>query len=70
MIYTWDFKWGSRLTLGWKNALGSNVNLNAYENTTYGKNIIRVFTNPHSNEATIKIVYYLDYLDLNKKRRK
>ncbi len=69
MFYTWDFKWGSRITIGWKNALGSNVYLNPYENNTYGKNIQGIFTNPHSNEVTVKIVYYVDYLDLKKQTR-
>ncbi len=67
MFYTWDFKWGSRLTLAWKNALGGNVYLDPYTNTTYRKNFTEVFNNPHSNELSLKIVYFLDYLTLKKK---
>ncbi len=67
MFYTWDFKWGSRLTLGWKNALGGNVSLDPYKNGNYTKNFGAIFNNPHSNEVTLKIVYYLDYLSLKKK---
>jgi Domain of unknown function (DUF5916)/Carbohydrate family 9 binding domain-like len=67
MFYTWDFKWGSRLTLGWKNALGGNVSLDPYKNTNYAKNVGGIFNNPHSNEVTLKIVYFLDYLSLKKK---
>jgi hypothetical protein len=67
MFYTWDFKWGSRLTFGWKNAIGENVSLNPYENINYTKNFTAMFTNPHSNEVTLKIVYFLDYLNLKKK---
>jgi hypothetical protein len=67
MFYTWDFKWGSRLTFNWKNALGSNVYLNPYNNYNYSKNFVAVFNNPHSNEFSIKIVYYLDYLNLKRK---
>jgi Domain of unknown function (DUF5916)/Carbohydrate family 9 binding domain-like len=67
MFYTWDFKWGSRLTFGWKNALGGNVFLSPYTNTNYTKNFAAMFTNPHSNEFTLKIVYFLDYLDLKKR---
>ncbi len=66
MFYTWDFKWGSRLTFAWKNALGSNVALNPYVYNRFTKNLQAVFKNPHSNEITLKIVYYLDYLDLKK----
>jgi hypothetical protein len=67
MFYTWDFKWGSRLTFSWKNALGSNVSLNPYSNYNYSKNFVAVFNNPHSNEFSVKIVYYLDYLNLKRK---
>ena len=67
MFYTWDFKWGSRITFNWKNALGSNVFLNPYSNDNYSKNLVAVFNNPHSNEFSIKIVYYLDYLNLRRK---
>jgi hypothetical protein len=67
MFYTWDFKWGSRLTLGWKNALGSNVTLDPYGYKNYTRNLGQMFVNPHSNEVTLKIVYFLDYLDLKKK---
>jgi hypothetical protein len=67
MFYTWDFLLGSRITFAWKNALGSNVALNAYENRTYLKNFGQMFSNPHSNEVTLKIVYFLDYLNLSKK---
>jgi Domain of unknown function (DUF5916)/Carbohydrate family 9 binding domain-like len=67
MFYTWDFKWGSRLTLSWKNALGGNVSIDPYKNTSYTKNLAAMFNNPHSNEVTLKIVYYLDYLSLKKK---
>ncbi len=68
MFYTWDFLLGSRLTIAWKNALGGNVNINPYQNTSYIKNFGKVLDNPHSNELTVKIVYFLDYLKL--KRRK
>jgi hypothetical protein len=68
MFYTWDFKWGSRLTLGWKNALGENVFIDPYTNANYSKNLGAIFKNPHSNEVTLKIVYFLDYLNLKKKK--
>lgn len=64
MFYTWDFLLGSRLTLAWKNALGNNVTLDAYDNTSYLRNFGKMFNNPHSNEVTLKLVYYLDYLKL------
>jgi Domain of unknown function (DUF5916)/Carbohydrate family 9 binding domain-like len=69
MFYTWDFKWGSRLTLAWKNALGGNVSLNPYENTSLLKNFGQSISSPHSNELSLKVVYFIDYLDLKKKKR-
>ena len=67
MFYTWDFKWGSRLTFSWKNALGNNVTLNPYSNYNYSKNFVAMFNNPHSNEISLKIVYFLDYLNFKRK---
>lgn len=70
MFYTWDFLLGSRLTIAWKNALGSNVMIDPYTNMKYFKTLGKVIDNPHSNEITVKIVYYLDYLKLKKGSRK
>ena len=68
MFFTWDFLLGSRLTIAWKNALGGNVNIDPYSNSTYFKNFGRAVDNPHSNEITVKIVYFLDYLKLKRKK--
>ena len=54
MFFTWDFLLGSRLTIAWKNALGSNVVIDPYTNMTYFKNLGKVIDNPHSNEITVK----------------
>ena len=67
-FYNWDFKRGSRITVGWKNALGNNTYFNPYNNTTYSKNLNNIFTNPHSNEVTLKVIYYLDYLSLKNRK--
>ena len=64
MFYTWDFLLGSRITVAWKNALGGNVSIDPYNNLTYFKNFGQSVNNPHSNELTVKIVYFLDYLKL------
>ena len=68
MFYTWDFLLGSRITIAWKNALGGFVNIDPYSNTTYFKNLGRTINNPHSNELTVKVVYFLDYLKLKGKK--
>ena len=66
MFYTWDFLPGSRLTLSWKNALGAEVYLDETQYRTYFRNFNQVLRSPHSNELSLKVVYYLDYLTLRK----
>lgn len=66
MFYTWDFLPGSRITLSWKNALGADVYLDETQYRTYFKNFNQVFQSPHSNEISLKVVYYVDYLALKK----
>jgi hypothetical protein len=68
MFYTWYFLSGSRIILSWKNALGNDVDIDGMINRTYTKNFTTVFHNPHSNELTLKIVYYIDYLKLAKRK--
>lgn len=68
LFYTWDFLPGSRLTIAWKNALGGNVSIDPYTNTRYFRNLGKVIDNPHSNELTLKLVYYLDYLKLKRQK--
>jgi hypothetical protein len=67
MFYTWDFLPGSRLTLSWKNALGAEVYLDETQYRTYFKNFNQVLRSPHSNELSLKVVYYLDYLTLRRR---
>jgi len=66
MFYTWDFLPGSRITVSWKNALGADVYLDESQYRTYFKNFNQVFQSPHSNEVSLKVVYYIDYLNLKK----
>ena len=68
MFYTWDFLPGSRITLAWKNALGNNVAIDPYHYTSYFQNLGKVTESPHSNELSVKLVYYLDYLTIRHKR--
>ncbi len=68
MFFTWDFRLGSRLIVAWKNALGPDAFVNGIDNTKYFDNFRRSFNVPHSNEVSVKFVYYIDYLDLKKKR--
>lgn len=68
MFYTWNFLLGSRIIVSWKNALGADVNIDGLINSTYTKNFKTIFRNPHSNELSVKIIYYIDYLNLKKNK--
>lgn len=69
-FYTWDFRYGSKIILGWKNWLGSDflVDGNRYKN--YGANYYQSLRNPHGNEVTARFIYYLDYQTLKNKHKK
>lgn len=69
VFYTWDFRLGSRIIVGWKNWLGRDFEylVDGSMNKYYGRNFTQVFDNPHGNEFTVRFIYYLDYLQLKKK---
>jgi hypothetical protein len=66
-FFTWDFRLGSRVILGWKNWLGDEP-IDGLRNTNYFKNFNRTFDASHGNELTIRFIYFLDYNQLRKKR--
>jgi hypothetical protein len=65
---TWDFRYGSRLILGYKNWLGEDQYADATRYKRYIPNLGRVFGLKHGNEATLRFIYFLDYNQLRKKR--
>lgn len=65
MIYNWRFAPGSDVTVAWKNSIYSNGNIvfnNMKDNLEY------LFESPQSNSLSIKILYYLDYQYLKRRR--
>ena len=68
MFYTWDFKYGSKLIIGWKNALGSDFPIDGLQYNNYTKNLSQVFQQSHGNEFNVRLIYYIDYLTLQKKK--
>lgn len=69
MFYTWDFKYGSRLIVGWKNWLGSDFPISGVSHKNYVDNLKQVFQQPHGNEITLRLIYFLDYLTLQKRKK-
>jgi hypothetical protein len=67
-FYTWDFRLGSRLILGYKNWLGEEEIAVINGKNSYLKNLGRIFDLRHGNEITVRFIYFLDYNQLRKNR--
>jgi hypothetical protein len=69
-FFNWDFKPGSRLVAGWKNWLGSNYleSIDGIKYNQYTRNLGQSFNQPHGNEFTLRVIYFLDYNQLRGKR--
>lgn len=66
--YTLQFAPGSFLNIVWK-----NQGLDVYDPdyiSKYGKNLVRTLDAPASNNFSVKVIWYLDYLNVRKWRRK
>lgn len=64
LVYTWRFAPGSELSLVWKNAI-ANENDNPVYN--YLTNFKDMLDEGNQNSVSLRMVYYLDYLQLKKK---
>jgi hypothetical protein len=65
MVYSWRFAPGSELNVVWKNGI------NTYERDVingYFKNFNNTIAAPQNNSVSVKVLYYIDYLQLHKKR--
>ena len=67
-FFTWDFRLGSRIIAGWKNRLSNDVEIDGVVHKGYLRNFNQVLRVPHGNELTLKVIYFLDYNQLRKKR--
>ncbi len=59
-FFTWDFRLGSRLILGWKNWLGDNEYVDGYRYASYAHNLSQTLELRHGNEVSLKFIYFLD----------
>lgn len=64
MVYSWQFAPGSELSLTYKDVAEDYETLNR---EGYGRNFGRVISRPQNNSLSLKVLYYLDYLQLKKK---
>lgn len=66
-FYTWDFRAGSRIIIGWKNWLGDSYGIDGMAYKNYRHNLLRTFDLSHGNELTLRVIYFLDYNQLHRK---
>lgn len=62
-LFTWQFGPGSFVNIGWKNAI---EDFNRDITTGYGKNFRSILDLPQNNNFSLKVIYFLDYLQLKK----
>jgi hypothetical protein len=64
-IYTWQFSPGSELTVAWKDvSQESNSIIRAH----FTDNLTSIMRSPQNNSLSVKVLYYIDYLQLKKKK--
>ena len=66
MIYTWEFAPGSFLNIVWKDEAFTGSNL---VEKNYFKNFGRTIEADQNNNLSLKVIYFLDYLQLKRKKR-
>lgn len=66
MVYAWQFAPGSEMTIVWKNAI-LGVDRTVVNN--YVENVDKTFSLPQRNSFSIKVLYFIDYLNVVKRVR-
>ncbi len=66
LSYVWQFTPGSELNITYKNAAESNEQ---FLTKRYSRNFDKVLSGPQNNSLSVKVLYYIDYLDLLKKKK-
>ena len=65
MIYRWRFAPGSDIFIIWKNSI---LNFEERADLNYFGNVDGLFDNPQRNSLSMKLIYFLDYVNLKKNR--
>ena len=66
MVYTWQFAPGSFINVVWKNAIFDYTNV---VEKNYFKNFTNTMEADQNNNISLKVIYFLDYLQLKKKKK-
>ena len=64
-VYRWVFRPGSEINFVWKNSIFSN---DQNYSLSYGSNLNNLFENIPMNSLSLKVIYWLDYQDLKRRR--
>ena len=67
MVYTWQFAPGSFINVVWKNAVFDYTDI---VEESYIKNLGNTIEADQNNNISLKVIYFLDYLQLKKKKTK
>jgi hypothetical protein len=61
IFFTWDFMYGSRFILGWKNWLPQETNIDGNRYRGYAKNVQQTLEQRQGRELTARLIYFLDH---------
>ncbi len=67
MLYTWQFAPGSFINIAWKNAVSNTRGIVQHN---YFTNLKRTIGAEQNNNISLKVIYFLDYLQLKKKHKR
>ncbi len=67
-FFTWDFRLGSRVVVGWKNFLGNQEFVDGSIHKRYLRNLRETIDLRHGNELTLRFIYFIDYNTLKRKK--
>ena len=65
LAYVWQFTPGSELSITYKDAAETNEQ---FLTKKYNRNFDKILSGPQNNSLSIKVLYYIDYLKLAKKK--
>jgi hypothetical protein len=75
LVYTWNFAPGSEINIVWKNSIttseeATDAGMAIQEiETDYFQNLQNTISSPATNSFSIKVLYYLDYQYLKRKKK-
>ncbi len=67
LMYVWQFAPGSELSITYKDAAETSER---FYTKKYHRNLDQILHSPQNNSLSVKVLYYVDYLDLVKKRNR